>query len=407
MPSPLDIPLRWFRRVRYAQWACQLALCCWARFGLELNVHVGWIGLFITIAFASDGLAWAWQRRGSNENDVLALMLLDAALHTGVFALSGGAFNPFTVLYLVNVVLAGLLLSRVRQWLVFAAQLLGFGALFLVERLAPATLELPNHQQLMRLHLNGMWLGFVIASGFIVYFVQRVLGALSEERRRGAQHEKLAALTTLAAGAAHELATPLGTIAIASREMQRALDALDVPKSLKEDALLVREQVERCRTILQSMSARSGELTGEGSTTFPVQAWVDDALVGVERSRVTTTPSSELPITGPRAALVQALRNLVKNALEASSGPVQVAISQHDTAVQVTVRDQGPGLDAAALERVGEPFFTTKPPGAGIGLGVFLARSLAEQLGGSLEFVSKPGAGTSATLSIPGSHERA
>lgn len=399
--TPLDIPARWFRRVRYAVWACQLALLGWASFGLRLHLHTSWMAALIFTGFAADGLAWWWQRRGTSEDHVLALMLLDAVLHTAVFALSGGPFNPFTVLYLVNVVLAALVLSRARQWVVLAAQLCGFASLFLVEKVLPLDWELPNHQELMRLHLNGMWVAFVVASGFIVYFVQRVLAALATERRKGAQHEKLAALTTLAAGAAHELATPLGTIALASREMERALDALSVPASLKEDAVLVREQVERCRAILQSMSARSGELAGEGSTTFPVRAWVDEALTGVDRARVAVPALPELSVTGPRVALAQALRNLVKNALESSTGAVQIEVAHRDAAVHVAVRDFGPGLDAAALERVGEPFFTTKPPGRGMGLGVFLARSLAQQLGGSVHFDSQRGEGTVATFSVP------
>jgi two-component system, sensor histidine kinase RegB len=411
MRRALDVSLPWFRRVRTTVWACQAALLVWAAWGLGIRLQSGWIAALIALGFGSDALAWAWQRRGVRENDVLALMLLDAALHTAVFALSGGPFNPFTMLYLVNVVLAALVLSSGRQWVVLGAQLVGFASLFLVERVVPSTWALPGHQELMRLHLAGMWIAFVVASAFIVYFVQRVLAAfarqqrdLTEARRLQTQHEKLAALTTLAAGAAHELATPLGTIAIASHDMVRALAALDVPASVKDDAVLVREQVERCRTILQSLSMRSGALVGERLTTFPASAWVDDALSGLpQRDRVVVTSMPAVQLTGPREALAQALRNLVKNALEASTAEVTVALTP-DTSRSLTVdiTDRGEGLGADELERIGEPFFTTKPVGRGMGLGVFLCRTLAQQLGGSVTYRSRRGEGTTATLALPG-----
>lgn len=407
---PLDVSLQWFRWVRRAVWGCQLTLLAWASLGLGIRLQVWWIGGLIAAGFASDMAAWWWQRRGLSERHLLALMVLDTALHTGVFALSGGPFNPFTALYLVNVVLAALVLtSRARQWLQLISSLIGFAALFLVEKVAPSTWELPNHQELMRLHLTGMWVAFVVAAGFIVYFVQRVMAALeareqqlTEERRRSSQNEKLAALTTLAAGAAHELATPLGTIAVASQELLRAFAKLDLPSSLRDDAQLVRAQVERCRLILQRMSARSGELAGEGVTTFSVDSWFDEALHELrERHRVVVHEAHALEIAGPRAALAQALRNLVKNALEASSGPVTIDVAMREQHLRVRVADQGVGLTSQQLSRLGEPFFTTKPVGHGMGLGVFLARTLAEQLGGELTFESNPGRGTTATVVLP------
>lgn len=405
-----DVSFPWFRQVRRAVWACQLALLAWASLGLGLHLRVEWLLVLVAVGFAAEvPAAWWLERCRRPEDGLLGLMLVDTALHTGVFALSGGPFNPFTALYLVNVVLAAVLLSRTRQWLQLGASLVAFASLFLVDKVAPATWQLPNHAELMRLHLTGMWLAFLTSAGFIVYFVQRVLGALhsreaqlAEARRLAAQHEKLAALTTLAAGAAHELATPLGSIAIASAELARALERLEVPAELRDDVALVREQVARCRTILQGMSARSGELTGEAVTEFPLRGWLHDAtreLKGLERVHTGAIP--EVLVRGPRAALVQALRNLVKNALEASVEPVSVSVELAGQHLRVSVMDRGSGLDASVAARMGEPFFTTKPVGRGMGLGVFLARTLAEQLGGSLTYESALGRGTHAHLTLP------
>jgi two-component system sensor histidine kinase RegB len=405
----LDVSLPWFRAVRRVVWSCQLALVAWAWLGLGIRLQVAWLLALVAAGFCAELLAWRWQRTRVSENRILGLMVLDTLLHTGVFALSGGPFNPFTALYLVNVVLAALVLTRARQWTLLAVTLAAFAALFLVDEVAPAAWQLPNHAELMRLHLGGMWVAFVVAAGFIVSFVQRLLSALSareaqltEARRLSAQHEKLAALTTLAAGAAHELATPLGTIAVASAEMARALEKAQVPAGVKEDVALVREQVQRCRVILQGMSARSGALAGEAVTSFAVTAWLDDALEGLrDTGRVRTSGDLSTEVRGPRLALAQALRNLVKNALEASQDDVMVEVTNGAGRLRVSVADRGEGLSAPVAARLGEPFFTTKPVGKGMGLGVFLTRTLAEQLGGSLTFESSPGRGTRASLELP------
>lgn len=400
--SAAGASLPYFRWVRRALWASQLALVLWASLVLDIRLQLSWLLTFVVVGFVSDVVPAWWQRTVVTENRLLGVMLLDTALHTAVFALSGGPFNPFTTLYLVHVVLAALVLSRPKQWLVAATALLAFGSLFLVEKVAPASWQLPNHQELMRLHLTGMWVAFVIAAGFIVAFVQRVRSALADERRRSERHEKLAALTTLAAGAAHELSTPLGTIAVASHEMLRALDTLDVPTGLRDDAKLVREQVERCRVILQGMSARSGEIAAEAQSTFPVTAWLDDAVRGLkDEARVVRNSVSAEAVTGPRGALAQAVRSLVKNALEASSAPVTVESRIDSAFITIVVSDTGHGIAPNVVERMGEPFFTTKPAGAGMGLGVFLARTLAMQLGGTLDIASTEGAGTTVSFSLP------
>jgi two-component system sensor histidine kinase RegB len=150
------------------------------------------------------------------------------------------------------------------------------------------------------------------------------------------------------------------------------------------------------------MSARSGELAGEALTTFPVTAWVDEAMSGLRgRERVVVPSIGALEVTGPRAALGQALRNLVKNALEASTGRVELVVTEQAQQLVLAVHDDGPGIDEKLVARLGEPFFTTKPVGAGMGLGLFLARTLASQLGGALSIASRAGAGTTVSFSLP------
>ncbi|MFZ5442769.1 MAG: ATP-binding protein [Myxococcota bacterium] len=404
--------LDFLRRVRWFAWLAQALLVLWAGVGLGITVEGAWLAVLLVTGVLSNVALFVWQRRGgvATENVILAVMLLDVVLYTAVFFLSGGPFNPFTVLYLVNVALGTLVLSRGRQWVQLAACLLGFASLFVLEKFAPESWRLPNHAELMRLHLAGMLVGFVVASGFIVAAMERLLTAL---RRRDAEleaarqlalrNEKLAALTTLAAGAAHELGTPLGTIAIASKELARTLDKLDVPASAKEDAALVREQVQRCRDILSRMSASSGELAAEGFAPVTVAEWLELALQGLRDVERVTRPTGDalaLQVKGPKVALAQALSSLVRNGLQAARTGVELRVARAGDQVVVEVADDGPRLPDEVLARLGEPFFTTRAPGQGMGLGVFLARTLADQLGGTLRYASTD-RGTVARLSLP------
>jgi two-component system sensor histidine kinase RegB len=256
-----------------------------------------------------------------------------------------------------------------------------------------------------------MWVAFSLAAIFVVFFVQRVSGALAERDRElelarqvGARREKLASLATLAAGAAHELGTPLGTIAIVAKELERAL-AGDDRHEVQNDLRLVREMVARCRAILNRMSARAGEHAGEALARLTAAAWAAAAMDGLPaRDRVTLEHlDPAAAIIGPPLALGDALRGLLKNGIQASGhdAPVVVRITAERGRVRAAVKDTGRGMPPEILARVGEPFFTTKGPGDGMGLGLFLTRALAEQLGGEFHIASRPGAGTEAWIDLP------
>jgi two-component system sensor histidine kinase RegB len=268
----------------------------------------------------------------------------------------------------------------------------------------------PRH--VMASHLRGMWVALSLSAIFVVFFVQRVAAALAERDREleearvlAGRREKLASLATLAAGAAHELATPLSAIAVAARELDRDLARSGAGPALTADLGLIRSQVARCKEILHQMSARAGETAGEPIVVVRVEEWVREALdglPGVERVEVDASPAGARTVRGPALGLVRALRVLVGNALQAAPDrAVRVAARPDPAGVSVEVRDEGPGMAPEVLARAGEPFFTTKGPGEGQGLGLFIARSLAEQLGGALELASSPGRGTTARIVLP------
>jgi two-component system sensor histidine kinase RegB len=370
---------------------------------------------FLVVEVVGNVALGAWAARVKvTDAAIAAVMVLDIVVLTVLLDLTGGASNPFSTLYLVNVALAAVLLPPRWSWGLTAASLLGFGSLFVHEALMGRAHHVKvsgDPYLLMAAHLRGMWVAFALAAIFVVFFVQRVSNALAERDREleqtrtlAARREKLASLATLAAGAAHELGQPLGTIAIVAKELELALASVGSPE-VRGDLKLVREMVARCRSILNRMSARAGEHAGEAMQQIGAEAWIASAFDGLAtRERVTVERvDAAAAIVGPPLALGDALRGLLRNALQASGpgAPVALRVTLERGRVRAAVKDRGPGMSPEVLARVGEPFFTTKGPGDGMGLGLFLTRALAEQLGGEFHIASRPGEGTEAWIDLP------
>jgi two-component system, sensor histidine kinase RegB len=345
------------------------------------------------------------------ETAVAASIAVDVVLLTLLLGLSGGPLNPFTFFYVLHVTTATVALSAtVATWLTVLAAL-AYGVLFL-----PGVFDADAHMHLMHgpgfmLHVRGMWVAFAVTAAFIVVFVSRLrrtLAArdarLAEVARLEERARRLAGLATLAGGVAHELSTPLATIALVADELPAALaKSGDVSAAVIDDVHLIQTEVRRCKEVLARLAADGGTPGGEQLVTLPLHAIVDDMVRGLERVRVEGDDTGA-SVRVQRRALGSALRGLVKNALQA--GPGEVTIVVDDREGRIRIIDHGAGIDAALLTRVGEPFFTTREPGQGMGLGVFLAATVVDQCGGSLQFESRAGAGTTVTITLPIAPER-
>jgi two-component system sensor histidine kinase RegB len=258
-----------------------------------------------------------------------------------------------------------------------------------------------------------MWVALGVAASFIVYFLRRVALELAEReqelaraRERIARSERLASLATLAAGAAHELGSPLGTIAVAARELERSLAEKNGDGPLREDARLIRAQVDRCRHILDELASNAGGPPGAAADVVAVSDLVDRAIERFpDRERVVISlPTPPPRIRVPRLAVEKALSSLVHNALLATpAGTVRLLVTRTQAELALAIEDDGPGMPPDVLEHATEPFFSTRAAGAGMGLGLFLATSVVEQLGGRLELESRVNEGTRAVLVLPAS----
>lgn len=415
-PGRVEVGLHWLTRLRWGSAVGQLLTVLGARFVLGLDVPLAALLLLVAATLLTNLLVVTRLGRWrAGEGRVAGgLLAADTLVLAAMLRLTGGPLNPFSILFLVYITLAAVILGRRWTWFIASLSVASYGALFFSYRpLGP--LALPHEHTGLSLHLQGMWWAFCVAAGLTAYFVVQLAAALerrdveiSRVREQAARNERLASLTTLAAGAAHELGTPLGTIGVAARELERSIESLgaQAPEGMAEDARLIRGELQRCRRILDEMSARAGENAGEA----PDLVGLDDVLAESLRAlpeglaaRVGLGALGKVVVRAPQHALARALFNLMRNGIEAAGpdGRVTVSGGPTDGWLRLAVKDTGPGMAADVLARAGEPFFSTKPAGRGMGLGLFLTRTLLEDIGGRMRLESSPGAGTTVWVELP------
>jgi two-component system sensor histidine kinase RegB len=407
--SALRLP--WLRRLRWTAVAGQAATVLGVVWGLGLALPLG--PAFAVIGFTALtnlGLHLVPAGRGETSRFLAGVLALDVVLLTLLLRFTGGPHNPFATLYLVFVALAAIALTPAWTWVIAGLSCLGYGWLFL----APEVLARPGDPACgvgpnlpLAIHLRGMLVAFGVTAALVAFFAARMQQALrerdaelAEAREHAGQHERFAALATLAAGAAHELGTPLGTIVVAAGELARGAKLVPDNPAIVADAELIRTEAFRCRAILDRLQSHADDLPREVDPT---------QMLGVLRARFpdvrfeTHASTARHRILAPLEALTQALANLVGNAVDAAppGTEVRVDVAAAARCVEFQVTDRGAGLSAEARAHAGEPFFTTKPPGRGMGLGLFLVQLLARRLAGELRFETPTEGGTRVVLSLP------
>ncbi|HWB16225.1 MAG TPA: ATP-binding protein [Vicinamibacterales bacterium] len=419
--APEAVELSWLVTVRWATLTADLGAILAGRSGLDGSTPLS-VSLPVLAVFATSNAWLAWRiRRRPPPAAVLTggLVCADVLLLSWLLNDSGGVLNPVSIFYLVDIVLAALVLGRTWTWIVAALSIAGYATLFLRPSADLAAAQAMHPE--IALHLRGMWIAFVGAALIVAVLVARLAAAIERRDRaldvlrdRANRSARLAGLATLAAGAAHELSTPLATMTVAAHELERAVgDTASTPLSpamVQDDVRLIRAEIDRCRAILDGMAGRIAEPMGAAPREQPLASVIDDVLgqlATADRARVQPAPLAadmNVSVQWPAGAVARAIANLVRNALQASpdGAPVRVeATCEPSDRVRIAVRDAGAGMSAEELGRAGEPFFTTKPAGHGMGLGLFVSRSVVEQLGGSLTIASTPGAGTVASIVLP------
>ena len=351
-----------------------------------------------------------------SDREVIANLCFDLVQLAVLLGLTGGLQNPFALLILAPVVVSAWTLSR-RSTLIISAL-----ALVLASFLAVWHLPLPWPEDgilLSPIYVWGLWIALVIAVVFIASYVssvaqesRRMSQALEATRLALAREQQLSALGGLAAAAAHELGTPLATIAVVARELQRELSS-DSP--LREDVELLHAESLRCRSILAGLAERPAWDDGSPYHRLPMSALVEAAAAAHSRDGVVLElnagpaidSDAEQPIVPRNAEVLHGLGTLIQNAVQFARSRVDVDLTWDEESVMLRIADDGPGFDMTVLSRLGEPYYSTGPrdrrrgEGQHMGLGIFIARTLLAHLGAGLEFSNEISGGAVVEIRWP------
>ena len=436
----------WLTQLRWIAIAGQLLVIGYVWFVLSIPLPILELLVLVTGTAVTNTVLWFWASRlrrasrrteGSMSNLANArqadgtigsrgigmLIGIDVVTLTALLYFSGGAANPFIFFYFANIAIAGMILPWAWAWWIALASI--FGGAFLLNR--ACTLEVFSRSPLAH---DAVWgetkyaflVAFATCCCVLTYFVSMLAMELRQREVQLADVEKekersqrLEALATLAAGAGHELASPLSTIAVVAKELSRSLEKTDASPSVRRDVELIREELNRCREILHRMKSGAGEAAAEHLHPVSLAEIVRETVQPMrEQQRVEIQMENAVGDRMgvlPKQALSQAIRNLLQNGLDASSPAHRVVLNVSVDGLSSTNRlsevwqlriiDQGSGMSEEVQRRVGEPFFTTKEVGQGMGLGVFLTRNVIRGLGGELSFEQAESGGTLCRVTLP------
>jgi two-component system sensor histidine kinase RegB len=382
--------------------------------GWQLRISLPFVTMSALIAVWCIVSLVSWVRlrdREDIEDRTFVLQLLVDVVMLGLLLyLSGGSTNPLTLLLLLPLIVSAALLPGVYSWIIAAAIIACYSLLLF--RYVP--LPIPRHEHGVHdfeLHITGMWLGFVLSAGLIVAFVAKMGNTLrerdrllSESKQRALRDERIVALGALAAGAAHELGTPLGTIALIAEEL--SLDHED-DQNLQDRLRLLREQVGRCKHTLAMLSLSAGQSQAASGHRLSVDAYLWDVLDRWRNLRPATEVQTELtgdrpaPVIVAEQTLSQAIISILNNAADASPERIEFKARWDWERLTLEVCDHGTGLAPAALSAAGKRVFSTKPPGEGLGLGLYLAYSVVDRLGGEMLLFNREEGGACTWLTLP------
>jgi two-component system sensor histidine kinase RegB len=354
---------------------------------------------------------WRLQRAVmASPHELFSQLLVDIGALCALVFFSGGATNPLVSLLLPLVAIAALTLPGRSVLLVVLIAVAAYSSLMFFY----VPLALSDAGRATHLHLVGMWLTFAVSATLIAWFVVRMTrlirqrdAELAASREQALRDERVIAMGTLAAGAAHELGTPLGTMALIAGELAHDFaDNPALPASAREDIALLRQQIGVCKEIITGLSRRAGAERLENTRMLAADRWLDElrlhwqAIRPLAGSRLVLTsdrPAPEIP-TDPR--LEQAVLNLLNNAANASgNNPLELRLGWSTRELCIDIRDHGPGFPATVLAQAGQSSF---PPHAlGSGIGLMLTRSAIEQLGGRLTLSNPDDGGALARIELP------
>jgi len=389
---------------------CQLLLVLISLFydGIDLALPQLMILITLYIAVNVASFLFLMRNRGLNERSYYCQLMVDVLFLTLLLYFSGGYTNPLISLYLLPLIIVSSTLGR-RQAMAMALVILASYTLLVFFYRPLFVMGAMVGTSGFHMHLLGMWFSFVLSVALIVFFIMRMSESIRKRDLRLAEMREVAerdshvlALGAMAAGAAHELGTPLATMAVVSHELE--CDFSDNREITSQTALL-KTELARCKQVLSQLSASAGQLRAEGGRRLGFDAYMREISTQWQMMR----PRAEMRLRqnsdGPAPELVaditltQALYNLLNNAADASPKGMILAFGWDDECLWLEIGDQGPGFPQYILDHSGQPEISTKTTGSGLGL--FLSRAVLERLGGKLELSNPVDGGACARVILP------
>ncbi len=372
-----------------------------------VDIQLPRVPMLAVVAVQAVAYAWAsWRARRSvrlSARELFAQLVTDLAALSVLMFFSGGAANPLISLLLPPVAVAALVLPG--RWVAGVAALAVIAYSLLMFVYLP--LPVADAGRAARLHLAGMWFTFVVSAAMIAWFVVRMTasirardGELAAVREQALRDERVIALGALAAGAAHELSTPLATMAIIAGELE---NDESIAGPVRADVAVLRAQVAACKNIISGLAERAGVGRLDSAQAVRADEWLQALFERWRGVRPQASARLVLPGTQPvptivaEATLEQGLLNLFNNAADAGS-EVVITADWRGESLTIEVSDNGPGFPAAVLAVAGRAPLPAHDGGSGIGL--FLAHAAIERLGGSLSLSNRMGGLASVCLPL-------
>ena len=419
------VRLRTLSNLRWLAIAGQSAALFLVYFAFGYSLPLGYCAIAIAISAVLNivlALRYPASHRLANR-EASYYLAFDVLQLAALLYLTGGITNPFALMFVAPVVIAAATLNLGNTLILAGIAFVSVSLIGVVHRPLPwpagEALVLPQ------LYQAGIWAALVIGIGFTSVYAWRIASestrmsaGLAATQLALAREHRLASLGALATAAAHELGTPLGTIAVVARELERAL-----PENSAEieDVRLLRDQAERCRAIIARLANPEEAMLGQAAR-LPLGALLDDIAAphrGEDLAITVQVPHSDAANPPPQVwrtpALLHGLGNIIENAADFAKSEVRVQAFWDQNSLDVVIEDDGPGFAPEIFERIGEPYVTSRPghhapgdtdigPGAlgeheGMGLGFFIAKILLEQTGGMVKATNPPGGGARVAVS--------
>ena len=375
-----------------------------------LELQLDWQPMLLAIAVLAVINLFSWLRlrnsRPVSNPEWFAQLSVDVIALTILLYYGGGSTNPFVSLYLLPLVIAAATLPGRYTWGMAGLTAACYSLLMVYYIPLP---QIHQHgEDAFNMHVTGMWMGFVISAVVVAYFVVQMAQAvrsrdemLARVREEILRNERIVALGTQAASAAHEMGTPLSTMAVVIGELQR--ESANAQAELRESLAILDEQVRACKRILDKIMANAQD---SGATLpRPADEFITEALDEWQLLRPTARfnynshGAHPAPCINVDMTLRAALMNLLNNAADACPQPIEIHASWGNSSFTLEVRDHGKGLSDEASLKAGSAFFTTKKEGRGLGL--FLANATIERMGGTVRLFNREEGGATTELTLP------